>query len=217
MFVWPRFAAHLSGVRSPDERVVSLLSDLAEYIPGSSAMDVLSTLFDDGVPIDAVGRLAPHLHHVGFVAPPEIDVAAIEQVLRQAPFRNQLCTFKSAVLAKEFSSRFGRNVDVVIVQGSMAAHPARSLAVEICVANLPPEDLESLVAREIGCHVALALAPSSSFDCVRGVLHAYGCWENPLMRDGPLVNREISSSVLYVDISGRERTRRLEFISFNAA
>jgi hypothetical protein len=217
MFAWPRFAPHLCGVRSPEKRVASLLADLAEHMPTSSAHDVLSTLFEDGVPVDAVERLAPHMHHVGFVAPPEIEAATIEEVLRASPFRNQVRTFKSAVLAQELSSRFGRNVDVVIVQGSVAAHPARSPAVEIFVADLPAEELERLVARETGCHVALALDPSSSFDCVRGVLHAHGCWENPLMRDGPLVNQEISSSVLYVDVPRRECTRRLEFIRFNAA
>jgi hypothetical protein len=31
------------------------------------------------------------------------------------------------------------------------------------------------------------------------------------------VNQEIRASVLYVDVPGHEQTRRLEFISFNAA
>jgi len=165
--------------------------------------------------VDAMERLAPRLHHVGFVAPPEIKAAAIEEVLRESPFRDQLRKFKSEVLAKELSSRLGRDVDVMIVQGSVTAHPARSPAVEIFIADLPPEEIENLVVQETGCHVALALEPNGSFDRVRQVLHAGGCWENPLMRDGPLVNHEIHSSVLYVDVPGRKRTRRLEFITFN--
>jgi len=66
-------------------------------------------------------------------------------------------------------------------------------------------------------HVALALDSNSSLDSVREILHAHDCWENPLMRDGPLVNHEIHSAALYLDIPGRQRTRRLEFITPNPA
>jgi len=116
---------------------------------------------------------------------------------------------------KELSSQLGRQVEVMIVQGSAAAHPARSPAVEIFIADIPAQEVKSLVAQETGCHVALALAPHSSFEQLRGVLHAHGCRENPLMRDGPLVNEEMHSAVLYMDVPRGTRTRRLEFIAVN--
>jgi hypothetical protein len=213
MFEWPRFAAHLNGIRSPAERVVSLLADLAEPMPTPSARDVLSALFEDRSLVDAVAQLAPRVHHVGFVAPRDLGAVAIEELLRESPFRSQLRKFKSAILAKELSSRLGREVDVMILQGRVAGHPARCPAVEIFIADLPAEELESLVAQETGCHVALALEADGSLDQVCRVLHVHGCWEIPLMRNGPLANHELRASVLYVDVPRGERARRLEVIS----
>jgi len=215
MFAWPRFADHLSGARHPEKRVASLLAELAEPTPVPSAKDVLSALFTEETLADAMQLLAPRLHHVGFVAPPELAPAAVEAVLKKSPFREQVRTFKSTVLVKELSSQLGRQVEVMIVQGSAAAHPARSPAVEIFIADIPAQEVKSLVAQETGCHVALALAPHSSFEQLRAVLHAHGCRENPLMRDGPLVNEEMHSAVLYMDVPRGTRTRRLEFIAVN--
>jgi hypothetical protein len=213
MFEWPRFAVHLNGVRSPEERVISLLVDLAAPMPTPSAKDVLSALFEDGSLVDALARLAPRIHHVGFVAPRGLGVAAIEELLRESPFRDGLRTFKSAIFAKELSSRLGREVEVMVVRGSAGGRPARCPTIEIFIADLPAQQLDDLVAQETGCHVALALDPDVSLDRVRHLLHARGCSEIPLMRDGPLANHEIRASVLYVDVPGLERTRRLEFIS----
>lgn len=216
MFRWPRFAARLHGDRSPEQRVASLLADLAEPVHAPAVKDVLAALFDDDTLVKGVERLAARVDHVGFVAPATISVGAVEELLRESPFRDQLRTFHSAVLVKELSSRLGRAVDVTIVQGRKAGGPGRGLAVEIFIADLTPHELESLIVHETGCHVALALDSSRSLECVRAVLHTHGCWENALMRNGALVNREIHSSVLYVDVPGRDRTRRLEFIMFDA-
>lgn len=193
--------------------MVSLLADLGESMPTTSARDVLLALFQDGALVDALERLAPRMHHVGLIAPPDLGVGTITEVLSRSPFRNQLRKFKSVVLAKDLSSRLGRGVEVMVVQGSVAAPSTRCPSVEIFIADLPAQEIENLVVQETGCHVALALAPDGSFDRVLEVLHAHGCWEIPLMRDGPLANYEIHSSVLYVDLPGRERTRRLEFIA----
>ncbi len=213
MFEWPRFSSHLNGVRPPQERVLSLLVDLARPMPTPSAKDVLSTLFGDGDLVDAVARFAPRMHHVGFIAPRELGVTEIEELLRKSPFRDQLRKFKSTILAKDLSSRLGREVDVMIVQGNVGERPARCPAVEIFVADLTPQAVANLVAEETGCHVALSLESDGSIDRVRQVLHAHGRWEIPLMRNGPLENHEIPASVLYVDIPGRAGTRRLEFIA----
>jgi hypothetical protein len=213
MFEWPRFAAHLDGVRPPEERLLSLLVGLAEPARTPSAKEILSALFEDRSLVRAVERFNPRMHHVGFVAPNALGVAAIEEVLRKSPFRGPLRKFKSAILAKDLSSRFGREVNVMIVQGSGTGNHARCPAVEIFIADLPHEELEGLVAEEAGCHVALALEPVGALDRVVHALHAHGCWEIPLMRNGPLANHELRASVLYVDVPGRERTRRLEFIT----
>ena len=213
MFEWPRFAAHLDGIRSPKDRVGSLLADLAESVPTPSAKDVLSALFEDAGLVNAVQHLASRIDHVGFVAPPDLGVAAVADILSGSAFRHQLRTFKSAVLAKDLSSRFGRGVDVMVMQGNAVMPSARFPSVEVFIADLPAQEIENLVVQETGCHVALALVANSSFARVLEVLHAHGCWEIPVMRDGPLANYEIHSSVLYVDVSGGERTRRLEFIA----
>jgi hypothetical protein len=134
-------------------------------------------------------------------------------MLRRSPFRSRLRTFKSAVLAKELSVRFNRRVDVMVAQGNIEARAASCPSVEIFVADLPRPEIDELVSRETGCHVALALAANSSLERVLEVLHAHGLWEIPLMRGGPLPNYEIHSSVLYLDVPGRERSRRLEFIA----
>jgi hypothetical protein len=217
MFEWPRFAAHLNGVHPPEERVVSLLADLAEPAAAASAKDVLSALFEDGALVNEVEVLAPLIHHVGVVAPADLGVDTVGKMLRRSPFRHQVREFKSAVLAKDLSLRFGKCVDVIVVQGSVDAPAARCPSVEIFVADLPAAELDALVTHETGCHVALALAPNGSLGRVLEVLHGHGCWEIPLMRGGPLPNYEIHSSVLYVDVPGRERVRRLEFIAADSA
>ncbi|MGH7898957.1 MAG: hypothetical protein ACREQQ_13460, partial [Candidatus Binatia bacterium] len=203
----------LEGARSGEAGVLSLLDDLGRPMATPSANDVLASLFEDASLVDAVGRFAPRVHHAGFIAPRGLGARAVEAVLRKSPFRDQLTTFKSAILAKDLSCRLRREVEVVVVQGSVAAREVRCPAVEVFIADLPPQTIDGLVSEEIGCHVALALEPDGSIDRVRHVLHAHGCWEIPLMRHGPLANHEIRASVLYVDVSGRERTRRLEFIT----
>ena len=137
----------------------------------------------------------------------------IEEVLADSPFRSRLRRFKSAVLAKELSSRLARDVAMTIVQANAAECRARCPAVEIFIADLPPAQVEDLVAQETGCHVALAIAPDVSLDRARDLLHAHGRLEIPLMRDGAIANPEMSASVLYVDVPGHERTRRLELIA----
>ena len=215
MFEWPKFAAHLCGGRSPELRIASLLGDLAESLATPSATDVLLALFDDHTLVHTVKRLAPLVDHIGFVAPSYIGVAAIEEVLKESPFRERPRTFKSAVLVKDLACRLGRDVDVTVVQGNLGGRGTRAPGVEVFVADVAAHEVERLVAQEAGCHVALALDSSHALDCVRTVLHAHGRWEIPLMRNGPIVNREIHSSVLYVDVPGPERTRRLEFIVFS--
>jgi hypothetical protein len=182
-------------------------------MPTPSAKDVLCAFFEDEDLVDALGGLAPRMHHVGFIAPRELGIATIEKLLRGSPFRTRLSQFKSAILAKDLSSRLGREVNVTAVRGTVNGHAARCPAVEIFVADLPPEVIENLVAQETGCHVALTLDSEASLDRVRQLLHARGCAEIPLMRNGPLANREIRAAVLYVDVPRRERTRRLEFIA----
>jgi hypothetical protein len=213
MFEWPRFATLRAGVASPERRLAVLLDDLANVLPAPSAGDVLAALFDDEALVAAVERLTPRVHHAGLIAPPGLAVPAVTATLRASPFRNQLRTFKSAVLAKDLSFRLAANVNVTVVQGTIATAAGRSTSVEIFVADLSEEQTESLLAQETGCHVALALDPSGSFNRLLEVLHTHGCWEIPLMRNGPLPNDEIHSSVLYVDIPNGERMRRLEFIA----
>jgi hypothetical protein len=213
MYEWPKFAAHLDGRRAAQDRVGALLADLGEPMPVPSARDVLLTVFQDGALVDSLQRLAPRVHHVGLIAPPDLDVPAVAGLLRCSPFRHQLRRFRSTVLAKDLSSRLGRDVDVMVVQGTMTAPETRCPSVEIFVADLAKREIENLVVEEAGCHVALALAPDGSLDRVLETLHEHGCWEIPLMREGPLKNYEIHSSVLYVDVPGPERTRRLEFIA----
>jgi len=217
MFQWPRFATRLRAGGSPEQRVASLLADLAEPMHIPAVRDVLTALFDDDTLVGVVERLAPRVDHVGFVAPAKIGAGAIEELLRESPFREQLRAFRSAILVQELSCQLGRKVDVTIVQGRVAGRATRSPAVEIFIADLAPQEIERLIMEETGCHVALALESAGSLEPVRAVLHAHGCWENPLMRNGALVNQEIHSSVLYVNVPGHERTRRLEFIAFNGA
>jgi hypothetical protein len=217
MFEWPRFAAHLDGSgRPPEKRVGALLAELGEWAFPPSAKEVLRTLFQDPALADAVGLLAPRLHHVGLIAPPRLDPAAIESEMRASPFRNQMRKFKSVVVARELSARMGRSVDVMVMRGSLGTPSVGCPSVEIFVADLPANEIADLVADEIGCHVALELAPNGSLARVLEVLHAHGRWEIPLMRGGPLTNHEIHSSVLFVDVPGEARTRRLEVIAADA-
>ena len=211
MFGWPRFAARLSGRGSSEEAIASLLGELGEPTPAPSATEVFSALFEDGRLVAALAGFAPRVDHVGFVAPP-VGVAVIESLLERSPFRHRARRLKSTVLAKELSVRMGRDVEVTLLHAS-AAIPARFPAVEVFVADLPTAEVGGLVAAEFGCHVALAVGPDGSLDRVRRVLRANGHFEVPLMRDGPLANDELRASLIYVDVAGRERTRRLEFIA----
>ena len=213
MFEWPRFAAHLDGGHAPAERVASALAELARLPAAPRAGDVLASLFDDADLVQALERLAPHVDHVGLIAPPGVGVTEAVDILGRSPFRSRLREFRSTVLARDLSLRLGRRVDVKVVQGNAGAPAVSYPAVEVFVADLPAEQLAGIVAAEIGCHVALALAPQASLAQVLDVLHAHGWRENPLMRDGPLTNCEIHSSLLFVDVPGGERTRRLEFIA----
>jgi hypothetical protein len=134
-------------------------------------------------------------------------------MLGRSPFRRQLRQFRSAVLAKELSLRFGRRVEVMVAHGKVEGPRASCPSVEIFVADLPHAAIDELVSGETGCHVALALEANSSLGRVLEVLHAHGRWETPFMRGGPMHNDEIHWSVLYIDVPGRERSRRLEFIA----
>lgn len=216
VFEWPKFAAHLDAGRTAADRVRGLLDALAVARPAAGADEVLVELFGKGALADEIERLAPRLHHAGLIAPPGIDIAEVAELLGDSPFRGQVRRFKSAVLAKDLSARLGRNVNVMVVQGNAAAPASGCPSVEVFVADLPASEIDRLVAGETGCHVALALAPDASLARVLEVLHAHGRWEIPLMRNGPLANYEIHSSLLYVDIPGLERMRRLEIIASDA-
>jgi len=107
-------------------------------------------------------------------------------------------------------------LDVYVVNGCTSSRLVRCPEVEVFVVELPPAELEVVVRQEIGSHVALELAANASFEDILDSLHAHQCWELPLMRRGPLTNREIHSRVLYVDVAPRGHTRRLEFIACDA-
>jgi hypothetical protein len=213
-YEWPKFAEHLTAVeRSPEDRLRSLLASLGASGSTPDAHEVLATLFDDISLVDDITSLGPRLHHTGLVAPAALDVGTITNVLRESSFGEHIWQYESVVLAKDLSSRLGHRVDVSVVQGSAAAPSARCPAVEVFVADLPATTLRELVERETGCHVALELESGEALGRVCDVLHAHDCWEIPLMRGSPLTNREIGFSLLYVDVPGGGRTRRLEFIA----
>lgn len=214
MFDWPRFSVHLCADRPPGDRLASLLSELAEPVVSEpDVKQVLEALFDTEALVDGLRTYAARLHHVGLLAPPGLGVAAVDEVVASSPFRARQGTFKSVVLAKDLSVRLGRHVDVTVVKGCTPSRSVRCPEVEVFVAELPYVELEAIVAQEVGCHVALELHPDASFEGILALLHAHQCWELPLMRRGPLTNREINSRVLYVDVVRQGCTRRLEFIA----
>lgn len=217
MFEWPSFAAHLCGEESPEDRLTSFLSKLAEPVPAAPAVkEVLEALFPE---VSLVKALQPHvarLHHVGFLAPPGLALTAVDALVAASPFRERRRIFKSAILAKDLSMRLERGMDVYVVNGCTSARAVRCPEVEVFVAELPPAELAATVSQEIGSHVALELTADGSFEGILGSLHAHRCWELPLMRRGPMTNCEIKSRVLYVDVVRQGHTRRLEFIACDA-
>jgi hypothetical protein len=214
MFEWPRFAAHLCGQGSAEDRLTSPLSKLAEPLASEpDAREVLTALFDEEALVNALQPYAVRLHHVGFLAPPRLAVATVEALVAASSFRERRRTFKSAVLAKDLSARLGRDVNVAVVNGRASSRTVRCPEVEVFVADLPPAELDAIVNQEMGSHVALEVAASASFESILDLLHAHHCWELPLMRRGPLTNREINSRVLHVDVGRQGHTRRLEFIA----
>jgi hypothetical protein len=221
-FAWPRIAADLRDDQSPADRLASLLAELAEPL-GSAAevrlesaaqvQQILETVFGHGELTEALRPYTARLHHAGILAPPDLDVAAAGEVVAASPFRARLGTFKSVVLARDLSARVGREVNVTVVNGHSLSAAMRFPAVEVFVADLTPAELSAINAQEVGCHVALELHPDRSFAAILDLLHEHRYWELPLMRGGPLTNREINSRVLYVDVERRGCVRRLEFIA----
>lgn len=213
-YEWPRFAGHLRGATAAaGERLLSLLRDLGAPGPVPSGSQVLASVFDELALSDEIAALAPTIHHVGVVAPPDLDVGQLTALMQRSPFADRVWQFESVALAKDLSSRLSRPVKATVVQGNASLQTARHPAVEVFVTDLPADVLCSLVEQETGCHVALGLAPGHSLEEVRDVLHAHGLWEIPVMRHGPLTNRAYRSSLLYVDMPGFTSTRRLEFIT----
>jgi hypothetical protein len=206
-FGWPRFRELLGRPGAPRERFARLLASLAGgAAPPAEA--ILRAVFDEVAVVGALARLAPVVDHVGLVAPAGLSADVIEDALRRSPFARRMRRFRSEVWAREVSQRFGRAVEVTIVQAW-----GKDLGVEVFVAALRDVELDELVAEEAGCHVALALDPRASFDEVRALLHAHGHYEPALMRGGPSTNAAIDARLLYVDVERRGVTRRLEIIS----
>jgi hypothetical protein len=217
MYEWPRFAQHLGDrTLAPTQRLRLLLASLGVPRPEPSAEDILTELFTDGELVAELAALAPHIHHVGIIAPPRLDIGAVTEILSASPFAASIQRFTSAVLVRDLAALLGLDVHVTVVQGSASAGMGCP-AVEVFITDLPERTTENLLAHETGCHVALALAPGGSFGPVRDALHAHGCREIPLMSKGELVNRELGASVLYVDVAGHTPVRRLEFISQSSA
>lgn len=208
MFQWPQFCAVLSSGGTPAERFGRLLDHL-DSLPDSEA--VLSALFEDRALITRLAALAPLVHHMGFLAPAGLSAASVEEQCHASAYAANVRSFESEVWAREISNRFGRPVEVTIVQ-AFRDDPAR-YGVEVFVATLPDHEIDSLVADEAGCHVALAIRPGGSFDDAFELLHAHHLYEQVEIQSGPAFNEAIGAQVLYIDVPSPARSRRLELLS----
>lgn len=208
MFEWPQFCTVLSGNGTPAERFGRLLDHL-DSEPDSEA--VLSALLGDRALITRLAALAPLVHHVGFLAPAGLSAAGVEEQCRESAFSANVRRFESEVWAQEISIRFGRPVEVTIVQ-AFRDDPAR-YGVEVFVAMLSDHEIDALVADEAGCHVALAVRPGGSFDDACGLLQAHRLCEQKQIQHRPAFNAAISAQVLYIDVPSPTRSRRLELLS----
>lgn len=209
MFEWPRFAAVLqSEGPEPAERLDQLLALLGAAIDSKS---VLSAFFEDGSLNAQLAALAPRVHHVGFLAPAGLSVAQVVEQCRASGFSEEVRTFESEVWAREIANRFGRTVEVTIVQGFPDCS-SPDYGVEVFVAELANAEIEALIAEEAGCHIALELEPGRSLDDARELLNEYGPREPIWTMHGPRANHAIRAQVLYVDVSASALVRRIEFL-----